>query len=338
MKRKYLVILGIAIILVLGNFTKWLFRNQNKTHNFSDTIQKNKIKKHKKFKTQDSLKIQADDTTTNKKIDNPHGPTNSKENIRLMSWNIQNFGKSKDANEIKYITKTLKDMDIVAIQEVSSTFVGPQAVAKLADELNRTGNKWLYAVSDPTTGTGTERYAYLWKPSRVRLIGEPFLEKSLADEIDREPYLARFECKGERVLLVNFHAVPQSKHPEREIELLPRIQSKYANEKIVMMGDFNLSQKSPAFEGMRKRGLKPALINVKTSLRMRSNSTAPADYFSEEYDNFYFNPTQIDARTSQRIDFVRDFRSLEDARKISDHVPIVLEFVPRTQRRENFQR
>lgn len=334
MKRKHIFIVVIAGVLILANFARYFTPKENRYKKRSDTAEyKIKKKRKKQYET-----IQQDSIKVKKNEDQPYEPTNTKENIRLMSWNIQNFGKSKSPDEIKYIAKIMKDMDIVAIQEVSSTFVGPQAVAKLADELNRTGSKWQYTVSDPTTGTGTERYAYLWKPNRVKLSGEAFLEKSLANEIDREPYLARFECKGEKILLVNFHAVPKAKNPAQEIQILPRIQNKYNNEKIVMMGDFNLSQKDPAFDGIKQRGLKPALINVKTSLKMHNNPAAPGQYFSEEYDNFYFNPNHIEAKVSQRIDIARDFRSVEDARKISDHVPIIMEFVPKTQRRENFQR
>lgn len=332
MKRKHIIIVIIAGILILANFARYLIPKENHHKKRSDTAEY-KIKKKKKQESipQDSIKIK-------KKEDLPYEPTNSKANIVLMSWNIQNFGKSKSPEELKYIARIMKDMDIVAIQEVSSTFVGPQTVAKLADELNRTGSKWSYVVSDPTSGNGVERYAYLWKPNRVKLIGEPFLEKSLENEIDREPYLARFECKGEKILLVNFHAIPKTKNPAKEIQYLPRIQNKYTNEKVVMMGDFNLSQKDPAFDGLKQRGLKPALINVKTSLKMHDSPSAPGQYFSEEYDNFYFNPNHIEAKVSQRVDIAKDFRSVEDARKISDHVPIVMEFIPKTQRREDFQR
>jgi deoxyribonuclease-1-like protein len=58
-----------------------------------------------------------------------------------VSWNIQNFGKSKSEVEINFIANTLKNYDIIAIQEVVAGYGGAQAVAKLAAELNRKGAK-----------------------------------------------------------------------------------------------------------------------------------------------------------------------------------------------------
>lgn len=92
-----------------------------------------------------------------------------------MSWNIENLGRSKSNLELEFIANTLKDLDIVALQEVVAGDGGAQTVAKLADELNRKGTKWDYAISNPTSSSAykTERYAYLWKTSRVRLKGKP---------------------------------------------------------------------------------------------------------------------------------------------------------------------
>jgi hypothetical protein len=41
-----------------------------------------------------------------------------------MSWNIPNFGKSKCEDEINFIVNTLKNYDIIAMQEVSADYGG----------------------------------------------------------------------------------------------------------------------------------------------------------------------------------------------------------------------
>ncbi|MFV5702551.1 hypothetical protein ACM55F_11825 [Flavobacterium sp. XS2P12] len=61
---------------------------------------------------------------------------------KLISWNLENFGKSKSEETINYIANSLRDYDIIAIQEVVAGYGGAQAVAKLADELNQRGAKW----------------------------------------------------------------------------------------------------------------------------------------------------------------------------------------------------
>ena len=58
---------------------------------------------------------------------------------KLLSWNFENFGKSKSEETINYIANSLREYDIIAIQEVVAGYGGAQAVARLADELNRKG-------------------------------------------------------------------------------------------------------------------------------------------------------------------------------------------------------
>lgn len=57
--------------------------------------------------------------------------------ITVCTWNLKDFGKSKTDDEISYIAGTLKDFDIVAIQEVVAGDGGAQTVAQLQDVLNR---------------------------------------------------------------------------------------------------------------------------------------------------------------------------------------------------------
>ncbi len=70
--------------------------------------------------------------------------------ITIVSWNIQDFGKTKSYDELEQIAELLRDADIVAIQEVVSGYGGAQAVAKITDILNREGAQWDYVISNPT--------------------------------------------------------------------------------------------------------------------------------------------------------------------------------------------
>ncbi|HXL58676.1 MAG TPA: hypothetical protein VN958_20580 [Chitinophagaceae bacterium] len=61
--------------------------------------------------------------------------------ITICSWNLENFGRSKNDSTINFIANTVNDYDVIAIQEVVAGNGGAQAVARLSDALNRRGFK-----------------------------------------------------------------------------------------------------------------------------------------------------------------------------------------------------
>jgi endonuclease/exonuclease/phosphatase family metal-dependent hydrolase len=241
--------------------------------------------------------------------------------LNLMSWNLYNFGRSKNAEEMSFIADRMRDFELVAVQEVSTSPAGAQAVARLADELGRRGFQWDYIISDPTTGDGSERYAYLWKTARVRRISRGWLEPTLADPIDREPYLARFEKNGKTLLIASFHAVPTAKSPHRECILLARIHDQYPDDNVVIVGDFNLDEDHTAFDALRNRGYDSLLDDQKTSLKMKRQKD---EHLSEEYDNMFYETSTLHPVDGGIIDFTISFRTLSEARNISDHLPVYM--------------
>ena len=123
--------------------------------------------------------------------------SNNSYSIKILTWNIQELGQSKNTEEIASITKIINPHDIVVIQEVVAKDPrGAQTVAKIVDELNRMGAKWNYSISDPTQSPSnnmSERYAYIWKTSKVSITTKPYLDKELKDKCIREPYVAGFK-------------------------------------------------------------------------------------------------------------------------------------------------
>ena len=122
------------------------------------------------------------------------------DNISLISWNIRDFGKTKSSEELRQIANIVRDTDILAIQEVVAGYGGAQAVAKLADILNRKGNKWDYVISNPTNSSKyvTERYAFIWKTRHIKIKNRGRLISELDSLTDREPYLMDFYLKGKK--------------------------------------------------------------------------------------------------------------------------------------------
>lgn len=129
--------------------------------------------------------------------------------ISFISWNVENLGSSKSQHEIAFIANTVKNYDIVALQEIVAGDGGAQAVARLADALSRKGSQWDYTISDPTSSSAykTERYAFLWKTARLKKMGKAWLQKKYHLQIDREPYFCTFEYNKKQFTLVNFHAI-----------------------------------------------------------------------------------------------------------------------------------
>lgn len=244
--------------------------------------------------------------------------------VKLLSWNLENFGKSKSDSTIIFIANTLKDYDIVAIQEVVAGHGGAQTVAKLANELNSNGAKWDYTISDPTTSSAykTERYAYLWKTSKVRKIGAAWLEDKYNLEIDREPYFCTFQYNEKQFTLSNFHAITKNKQPETEIKYFKFLPSEYPELNLIFVGDFNCPQSHTVFIPLRNMEYYCAFTNQKTSLKKECKNN---NCLASEFDNIWYNTSKINLKNSAVINFFNSFKNLEQARQVSDHIPITTE-------------
>lgn len=219
----------------------------------------------------------------------------------------------------------LRDYDLIAIQEVVAGYGGAQAVAKLADELNRKGAKWDYVISDPTSSSAykTERYAFIWKTNKLKKIGRPWLEKKYHLEIDREPYYCTFQYENKQFTVVNFHAITKSKQPETEIKYFKFLPDQYPTLNLIFTGDFNCPQSHTVFNPLKKIGYTSTLINQKTSLKQECKNE---NCLASEFDNIYFKTSKFNTIQSGYIPFYKNFNSLKEARTISDHIPVWFEF------------
>lgn len=244
--------------------------------------------------------------------------------VKILSWNIENLGSSKSDSTIVFIANTIKDYDVIALQEIVAGDGGAQAVAKLANELNRKGSKWDYTISDPTSSSAykTERYAFLWKTSKVKKIGDAWLEKKYHLEIDREPYYCTFQYNNKEFTLVNFHAITKSKQPETEIKYFKFLPVQYPKLNLVFLGDFNCPQSHTVFNPLKKMGYKSVFVNQKTSLKKECDKE---QCLASEFDNIWYNSIKISVNKSKVIHFYNSFNTFKEAREVSDHIPITTE-------------
>lgn len=245
-----------------------------------------------------------------------------KDEITIVSWNIQDFGKTKSYDELEEIAELLRDADIVAIQEVVSGFGGAQAVAKLTDILNRKGAQWDYVISNPTRIPKyvTERYAIVWKTKHIKIKNRGRLIKELETVVDREPFILDFYITDRKLTLINFHSRPHDKNPEAEITALTQYINNNLTGFVILAGDFNVDDANPIFDSLKKQGYSSAVTSQKTTLKRACDGF---DYRNHGIDNIFYINT-ITKTKSGVIDFVRECENLQRARKLSDHLPVYL--------------
>lgn len=246
--------------------------------------------------------------------------------ISICTWNLQDFGKTKNETEIDFIANTIRGYDVLAIEEVVAGEGGTQAVARLADALNRKGSKWDYTISNPTSSSSykTERYAFIWKTSKLSKVGGAWLEMKYHLEIDREPFFTTFKTKeGKSFTLAAFHAITKTMHPETEIKYFKYLPEEYPDKNLIFGGDFNCPQSHTVFNPLKSMGYKPVLIGQKTSLKQ---ACVNDDCLASEFDNIFYNSNNVKFISSGVVHFYRSFNSLEEADDISDHIPVWLEF------------
>lgn len=247
-----------------------------------------------------------------------------KNEISLISWNIKDFGKTKNSKELNEIAEIVRDTDILVIQEVVAGYGGAQAVAKLTDILNRKGSKWDYVISDPTNSPKyvSERYAFIWKTHRIKIKNRGWLISELDSLIDREPFLLHFYIDGKQFTVIDYHSRPYNKDPESEIRALSTYVIDSLKTPLIIAGDFNVDERMPVFNTLKGVGYRATITNQKTTLKRICKRNG---YLNYPIDNIFYSK-DIQKIEGDVIDFVRFCDQLEKARKLSDHLPVFLRF------------
>jgi deoxyribonuclease-1-like protein len=243
--------------------------------------------------------------------------------LTICSWNVKRLGSSKTEVQLELMASQIHHADLIALQEVVIGDDGKKALNKLIYYLKTYSNTdWQYILSDVTTSDiaqEKERYAYIWKKNKIKLIGKPNLDNLWQDSITREPFIATFNSYNTTFTCINFHAVPKTKNPEKEIAFFKKYPMRFANYKIIIMGDFNVEYNNNVFNPLKKLGYEPQLIDKKTTLRHKCIN---ADCLAKGYDNFILNSTQFHTQKTEVIHFYKLLENILSAQKITDHCPI----------------
>jgi len=233
----------------------------------------------------------------------------TKGEITFISWNIKDFGQSRDDNEILAIAQLIRHADIVAIQEVVAKHPGgAQAVGRLVDQLNRMGAKWDSRISEPTHSSSShksERYAFLWKTSKITITGGGArLLTELSQSVEREPYMIQFKVNTKVLTILNYHACTHTPDfPEQEeIKAISSWLIENEQNNVIWAGDMNLGIDDIAFKPIIRHGFRHVLNGEKTSLKM---SCKNGDYLSSAEDNILYKLNDYSVQEFRVIDFIK---------------------------------
>ena len=156
-------------------------------------------------------------------------PAFDKDNLRIASWNVQIFGKSKynKPDVRKAIIDELKDYDIIAFQEIRDS--SQSYFPKLMEELPA----YDYVVSARLGRTSSkEQYAFIYR-KEIELV-ESHVFTDSEDVFEREPFIATFKIDNRTFDIVQIHTKPDD--AENEIDELLKIRTS-TNQ--IWLGDFN---------------------------------------------------------------------------------------------------
>ena len=243
------------------------------------------------------------------------------ENLRMLSWNIKNFGYHKTQLQIEQIASIITDYDIVAIQQIDAREQsGEKAMSQLITQLNKKGFDWSYTISPTTKAkkSSKERYAFLWKTNRVNVLGKGTLLKPLERKVLQEPFVLKIRWNNEDVNLYNYHARSYEKNPVKEIQhLLTYIAQQQTP--YLLLGSFNTLLNNEVFTNNRTN-FEPVITTQKTLLRnyCRYNS-----YKHLAIDNIFYPTSNFTLISSGVLDYVGECENLKLALRISNHIPVV---------------
>ena len=118
--------------------------------------------------------------------------------------------------------------------------------------------------------------------------------------------------------------MPTSKNPAQENIQLVRLHERYPDADLIVAGDFNLPADRSAFDNLRAAGFQAALANQRTTYKMVR--TPAGEHLASEYDNVFYEPAELTVTRADVLDFSGRFSTLRDARRVSDHLPVLVEF------------
>lgn len=251
--------------------------------------------------------------------------------IRIASFNVQVFGRTKEQNQpvMQTLAAIMRYFDIIAIQEIRIANDDYLLRRYLDNYLNPYSGRAYDYVLGPRLGRSNskEQYAYIFDTARIEVNrNHIYTIRDPDDLLHREPFVAMFRTRGPppqeafTFVLVNVHTDPDE--IDTELNDLAKVYhavrgASGGEDDVVMLGDFNADDQSLGALG-KIPGVRPLVSRVFTNTRQTAL-----------YDNILIHGPSTAEFTGQAgvYDIQRQHNlRLEDALQVSDHLPVWAEF------------
>ncbi|XP_071103869.1 deoxyribonuclease-1-like [Haliotis cracherodii] len=257
--------------------------------------------------------------------------------LRVAAFNIQVFGrkKMKNKNVTSIISKVVHRYDLVLLQEIRDK--GKTALDNLLTMLNKVDpdDPFVADVSERLGRTvSKEQYAFLYRPSRVQIVGSYQYEDGVddgTDSFEREPYAVRFTCPNLEIddfAIIAIHTSPSKAVAEINalVHVWEATKKHWGIENIIIAGDFNA-------DGDFVSGSDWERISLRSDRRftwlIKDNADTTVSSTDCSYDRFVVTGHQLKTNivpgSCKVFRFDTEFSlSQEEAEDVSDHYPIEL--------------
>ncbi len=245
--------------------------------------------------------------------------------IKIASFNIQTFGKTKCAKKevMDTLAKTIRNFDLIAIQEIKDETILPSFLEKI----NESGNAYRYIASEKLGRTiSKEQYGFFYADT-IHYGGKSYVYNDGTDAFEREPFVAQFKAKNFDFILVNIHTKPTDAKKEIAslVDVVREVCNQFSDDKdVIVLGDFNadgsyFSEKTTT--GLREDFFFWAIPDAWDTTVAESSNTYDRIVFQKQYTGEDFTGKSGVFRFDEAYGL-----SKEAAKQVSDHYPVWSKF------------
>lgn len=244
--------------------------------------------------------------------------------LRIGSWNIERLGHGNHKS-YKALGQIASRFDFLAVQEVM-TGDGLKRLHRALEAAS--GERWGMMESHSLGRNGyKEKYAFLWRLSRVEYVDGAVVYLDTTDHFAREPYSARFREResGFEFIAATVHITYGDSVADRtpEIralrdywewlaEIYPHTEARF------LMGDFNLPPDHAAWAPL-KRLARPLITEGASSL------SANEGRYANLYDNIWIpRSAHLPVNRAGVLKYppILGWSHKQSRRHVSDHAPV----------------